>query len=951
MGTDPGKPPSLLLLQGAGTLLERDAELEVVDNLLARACDRRGSLLIVDGPAGIGKSRLLTAAHELGRARRFEVLRARGAESERALSYGVVRQLFEMWLAARETGTRATLLGGAARAAAPLFEPAETGPRRAEEEDAAFEALHGLFWLTVNVAETGPLLISVDDLQWCDRMSLRFLVYLARRLDGLPLVVAGALRTGEPDVDAIALAELEAEPHATVRPAPLSRNAVRELLQTALAGDPAAEFVRAVHAACGGNPLFVGELIQAARAEGLDPTASAAARVAELGPETLVRSVSWRIRRVGASAEALARAVAVLGEDCELSLAAQLAGLDTEEAGAAAAALARAGILSVRGPLRFAHPVLRAAVHGELGDVERSLAHGRAAELLTARGARAQQIAVHLLHAPPEGSSTTVATLRDAARQATREGAADTAVMFLERALAEPPERDGRGEVLLELGVAETRAGARAIAHLEAADQLLMDTPRSADAVIALSDALYADGRPHDSVTVLRDRIERFGADAGGAQRVEAYLLGRARFDAEFYPMVRDRLAAISQDLRGDTPAAAYLLVIAASELARAGASPARAHDLVHRALAGPLRSHESEQPYFMALAVLLTLDHLDAAARGFTAWLDDRDRRGRAFGAVRAWTLRALAMLRRGELAEAEADARTAIDAERALASERTYPMARAFLVDVLAERGRIDEALAALGPVAEGEVRRRYDALHPLELRARLRIAAGDRQAGLADLLEVGRHLEMFGVRNPSYSSWRSSAALILHRLGDTSEARRLVDEELELARAWEAPRPIGTALRVAGLLEPAGAGLEQLRASVEVLGDSPALLERAKSLTELGAALRRANRRAEARAPLREALELAQRCHADPVVKRAHTELLATGARPRRVMRTGVDSLTPSERRVAQMAADGQTNREIAQTLFVTPKTVEMHLSNVYRKLEITARSQLPRALGEH
>ena len=273
---------------------------------------------------------------------------------------------------------------------------------------------------------------------------------------------------------------------------------------------------------------------------------------------------------------------------------------------------------------------------------------------------------------------------------------------FLERALAEPPERDERGEVLFELGVAELRAGANAITHLEEADRLLMNTPRSADAVLALSDALFADGRPHDSAAALRDRIEHFGADADGAQRVEAHLLGRARFDAESYSMVRDRLAAISENLRGDSPASAYLLVIAASELARAGASPGRAHELVHRALAGPLRDHESEQPYFMALAVLLTLDDLDAAAHGFTAWLEDPRRRGQAFGAMRAWTFRALVMLRRGDLVEAEADARAAIDAERALASERTYGMARPFLADVLVERGKLHEAAATLGPLA---------------------------------------------------------------------------------------------------------------------------------------------------------------------------------------------------------------------------------------------------------
>ncbi len=470
--------------------------------------------------------------------------------------------------------------------------------------------------------------------------------------------------------------------------------------------------------------------------------------------------------------------------------------------------------------------------------------------------------------------------------------------------------------------------------------------------MLALSSALFADGRQHDAADLLRDRIERLGpGEAAIAQRLEVHLIGWARFDAQLYPMARDRLAAISASLGDDSLDGRYLCALAASELARAGDSPARARELVHRALAaGPLPSDESGQAYGMALAVLLTLDDLDAAVQGYSAWLEDARRRGMAFAAMRASAFRALAMFRRGELAEAEADARTALDAVHSLTGERGHPEPRAFLAEVLAERGRLDEAAATLGAIAVAEDRRVYQAVHPLEIRARLRIAAGDAEGGLADLLEVGQRLDTFGVRNPSYSHWRSSAALVLHRLGDHIEARRLVEEELALARRWGAPRPLGTALRAAGLIEAADVGLEHLRASVDVLRDSPALLERAKSLTELGAALRRTNQRAEARAPLREGLELAERCNAEPVAERAHSELLATGARPRRLVHTGVDALTPSERRVAQMAADGQTNREVAQALFVTPKTVEMHLSNVYRKLDITARSQLARALGD-
>jgi len=161
--------------------------------------------------------------------------------------------------------------------------------------------------------------------------------------------------------------------------------------------------------------------------------------------------------------------------------------------------------------------------------------------------------------------------------------------------------------------------------------------------------------------------------------------------------------------------------------------------------------------------------------------------------------------------------------------------------------------------------------------------------------------------------------------------------------------APRALGAALRAGGLVEGGADGLALLRESVDVLRESAARLERGKSLTELGAALRRANQRTEARDHLRDGLELATVCGAAPVAERAHAELVATGARPRRIVRTGVDSLTPSERRVASMAAEGQTNREIAQALFVTPKTIEMHLSHVYGKLDIQSRSQLAGAMA--
>jgi len=347
---------------------------------------------------------------------------------------------------------------------------------------------------------------------------------------------------------------------------------------------------------------------------------------------------------------------------------------------------------------------------------------------------------------------------------------------------------------------------------------------------------------------------------------------------------------------------------------------------------------------------VLLTLDELDLAVAHYTDSLEQARERGMAFGAARAAAFRALALLRCGNLAEAEADAAMAIDAAMPLAGKAGHPEFLARLAEAQAERGKLTEAAGTLQLAGVSEHDNpSFQMSHWFDVRARLRIAGGETERGLGDLLAVGERLERFGVRNPSHSSWRSQAALALSSLGDKDEARRLVHEDIEIARRWGAPRPLGAALRAAGLIEPGADGLDLLRESVDVLATSRALLERAKSFTELGAALRRANQRAEARILLHDGLELADRCGAQPVAERAHAELLATGARPRRLVRTGVDSLTASERRVAQMATEGQTNREIAETLFVTPKTIEMHLSHAYRKLEINSRSQLAGAFA--
>jgi DNA-binding CsgD family transcriptional regulator len=222
---------------------------------------------------------------------------------------------------------------------------------------------------------------------------------------------------------------------------------------------------------------------------------------------------------------------------------------------------------------------------------------------------------------------------------------------------------------------------------------------------------------------------------------------------------------------------------------------------------------------------------------------------------------------------------------------------------------------------------------------------LASGDGEAALAAAEDYERHADR--ARNPAWAPWRSFKAHALALLGRREEAVALAREEVELARAWGAPSSLGRSLRVLGeLLGPEGTA--ELEEAVALLEQCPGRVERARALAALGAEVRRARRPTEAREPLRRALELAEVSGAQSLAEHVRSELYATGARPRTTALDGVESLTERELRVAKLAADGQTNRDIAQILYVTPKTVEVHLTNAYRKLNIGSRRELPTAL---
>jgi DNA-binding CsgD family transcriptional regulator len=931
-------------------LLEREAEIAAIHGLVSAARGGAGRLLVIEGRSGMGKTRVVGAARAAARAAGLEVLAARAGELEQEFAFGVVRQLFEPLLARASAAERAELTAGAAGLALHLFhEPEAAGPAAA---DPSYAMLHGLYWLAANLALRRPVLLAVDDLHWVDLPSLRWLAYLGRRVEGLPLLVAVATRPPEHSPQAALLTEVLTDPAAVLlRPRPLGTAAVAALACDAFGGEPDPAFVTACQTATGGNPLFVRAMLETLAGEGLAATAAVAARVPRTGPETIGRAVSLRLARLPAEATALLRAATVLGDGSPLRQAGELAGLEMEAAARAAAALVRADLLRAEDPVEFTHPVVRTAIYQQIGTGERSRAHRRAGELLLQAGAPAEQAASHLLLTLPAGDRFVTATLRHAAERSLAEGAAQAAIPLLRRALGEGATGDDRAGMFRELGIAELTTDAFAAAeHLREAAAAAGDPARRAEIALQHARALAYLDRFGDAVEVLGTAVDALGGERTGLHdQLEAILYTLSLARPEPHRLAVQRIEDVHEAALGDDFGGAVLRAALAYHEATRGGSRERCVALAERALGRGLLLHSVELFWILNVTVALTCaGEFARAAQVNEQALAEARRRGDLLSVALILMTGGFLAAQRGELLAAEEDLHASEPGSDIAAV--TNPLHRAgYLADVLVDRGAVQDAGRILDAVSWDAPA--HAAYHLIFLygRGRVRLQAGRPEQALGDLLAVGEEMTALHIRNPAFLPWRSQAALALHRLGRRGQALQLAQEELALARRWGAPRAVGIALRALGLVHGGKTGEALLREAITVLEGSGAQLEHARALIDLGAALRRSNRRAEARAPLRQGLELAYRAGAAGLVRQAQEELAAMGARPRKLLLTGVESLTPSERRVARMAAQGMTNKELAQALFVTVKAVEVHLSSVYRKLQITSRAQLAQALA--
>jgi DNA-binding CsgD family transcriptional regulator len=665
----------------------------------------------------------------------------------------------------------------------------------------------------------------------------------------------------------------------------------------------------------------------------------------------VAQAVLRRVGQLGDGAGQLTRALAVLGGPAPLRHGAALAGLDLADAARLADRLRAADVLAPGSALEFAHPIVRAAVYESIPPGERALAHAAAARLLEGDGAGAERVALHLLHSEPDGSQEVTAMLRAAATAASGRGAPGTAADYLRRALDEPADPGLRPALLLELGLAlASDRSPAAVTALRQAVQLA-GTPRdSASAALRAARVLGIWGH-HDSVTpICRDAL------AAGAGTDD---LGRAAdgLESELFAS-----SFVSPATAGEA------WTLAASHMTDPGASiPWRVYDALFATgtaqpasdalarLAPVLADGFGEIPpdSLTAMYVLLVLiwnGDLGRAGAICDAVLAAARSRGSMSMVAHASCLRSMIGRRLGRLEDAAADGRLALDFKLATSPPVAVAWAAAFTIEALTDLGRLDEAETVARLAADREPPEGW--IHTVlfvQARGALRVAQQRPAAALDDLAAAAAGWRGLFMDNPSVTSWRTAAAAAHAALGHAGQAAALAGEQLSLARRVGNPAVLGVALRAHAATSGSDDAVDSLNEAAGLLESAGARYELAVTLADLGARLRRAGRRGDAREPLRRALDLAQRTGAAALAGQARRELLATGARPRRTAVTGPDALTSAERQVADLAAGGLSNRQIAEHLFITQATVETHLRHAFRKLGVTARAGLKAQLG--
>lgn len=918
--------------------------LAQINRALEQCREGTGAFLAVVGPAGIGKTTLLAEAVRSARTMGIQHLSARGNLVMQAAPYAGVRELFAPVFARRSPWDVDHALSGAGGLARNALAQADRLEGHQVENRAA--ALHGLTWLALNLAEQAPLLMTLDDAHLIDSETLDWLTYLRSRIERATLLVIVATRPPHGGERTHALVS-GLEPDGLIHPNPFQANDIARMA-TSLRVELHPDQLDDILSATDGLPFLV-RAVLGAYAESGDPQAF------ELKGARLQAGILERISDTAPHALSVAQCIATLGPDAHPHLVARLADVNGSEVLEIIEALERAQLLRPGALPSFVHDLVGDAVASSLSPTHRDSLHARAAAVLDEQGAGSDRVAAHLMHTSPSGDPAHLRWLARAVEDAFARGAPRTAADYLRRMLDESLSPAKRAELLHRLGQCGLEIGAPdAPQRLMAAIELSEAPADRVSATRDLAKALLLEGRLVEAFGTLRDVSASLDSDCDGALALQADAVGLGMLslldDAEVRPLAEQLATRLRRDGRdADRRVAAALSFDGFRRCAPAEECRALAAYGLGGVLDDP--SELALSPALLAAQVAHLysggVEETRTLALNAQRWATERGAPALYFAC--GFQLATVGAYN-GDLGAVEAYGR-AVQQGFDDGVAPLFAAGTALPLDVwgMLERGRPDLAHRLLD--GYGMLDLPPDTLlfsGQLLVRGMVHLSRGDADKAYVDLETCDRLQEQAGHRNAAAVPWRRACVEALAALGRVEQALELAEEDVRCARSFGEPRAVGYGLLTRSRVATRAQAAADLEEAVKVLADTSARLEYGRACIAWGATLRRAGYRKDAREPLRMGRELAARCGASPLVEEAELELKAAGAYVVARPVTGVDALTPSERRVVERAASGQSNAQIAQSLFVSLKTVEMHLSRSYQKLGIRGRDELPGAL---
>lgn len=928
-------------------LMGRTRELHALEGLLDDAAEGNTRVLLLEGEPGIGKTRLLSEAIASATHRGFRVLKGAGEELEHDRPFGPL-------LEALDLNGHPPQLPGPQDPSRSGDLPPPRGP------DARFRLIERILTRVESLALRGPVLTVLDDLQWADAGTLAAIRRLATDLLGLPLALLSAFRSGHRGVELDHLLNrLTADGALHFHLGPLVHESIDELAAAELGATPGPR-LRELLRACGGNPFFAVELLAALRDEGSIDIREGQAEVAIAAiPPSLRLVVLRRLSHYPAEMAEILRMTSVLGTSFSVpDLCAFLRREPTDVARPLEDAL-RAGFLEETGErLAFRHDLVREAVYEDIPTPVRKGLHLQAGRALGGAGAPALKVAPHLALGAERGDHDAVTWLRRAARDAAARDPGASA-MILEHALnlcVDLPERLDLRTELLRVLLWAGRFGELEVSGKEMLAEGGLDSRAQAFARMAMSQALTFEGR-------FAEALEQILAiDEGLLQDPDRAFMLAYRSQLLIPAGDLEGATARAQEARQMSEAGGWWLTMCAalhalSVVAYSQGRWGEAAELVRQGMAVQDRDPTGESAFWPLRLQAFVFYQADLLEEGISVAAVGRrssEERGLAWALHLYDSMLAWGQFYAGEWDDAVAHAETAMRVAEETGSGAAIVLTQAILANIALHRGEFQQADLALQAVerhvaASGLVQ--YQLQRAMWVAALLAEARGDVEGAYARLRAATEPLLGSAWVGEVRDLGPDAVRLALAH-GDRDLARSITETVEALASGEAVPSAEGAALRCRGLLE---ADHETLIRSVEAYRRSPRLLDLALACEEAADALAHSGRIPEADPLLTEALDIYERLDAVRLSARAAHALRRLGVRrgrrgPRRRPATGWGSLSPSEQKVAALAAEGLTNPEIAERLFISRHTVGTHLRHVFEKLGLSSRVELARRYAD-